>query len=105
MWLHVLKLATLFYKERSRYNNLKNYHSIRYDTETKVSVLKDTITSYLKSTNPEEALSSSRYAQTILEDLKKDYLFDPRKLDILQELQQALAFNEEKEIKRILRLL
>jgi hypothetical protein len=105
MWLHLLKLSTLFYKERSRYMNAKNYHSIHFDTQTKVSVLKDTLSVYLKSNDPEEAISSSRYAQTIIEDLKKDYQYDTSRLDLVHELQQALDCNNEKDVKRIVRIL
>ena len=105
MWLHILKLVNLFYKERSRYVNGKNYHSIRFDTQTKVSVLKDTASKYLKSNSPEESILHSNYAQTIIEDLRKDFKYDEKSLIYLHELQQAFFISNNGEVKRIIRLL
>lgn len=100
MWLHLLgHLLSMFHRERNQHRNAMNFHSIRFDSETKLTILKDNIKLYLNATTPEDAYSSSSYITTIISDLKSDFKFDHKTLETLQNIELALHSSDSKSLR------
>jgi len=92
--LHFIKLLFTLFKRNSDHSNAMNFRSIHYDVQTKLSVLEEQLKLYFKQTSPTEQLKQCEYIQTILEDLKKDFIYTPEKIEVLDQIQFDLKYNQ-----------
>lgn len=105
MWIYrIFVQMAMFFLDINKKNRASNIGRIKYDTQTKITILQEQINELLQKNNESEILATENYIHKIIDELIIDFKREPFKVENLHQLKNVLSSTpiDKKEVKSIL---